>query len=206
MTDKLSAARLIRAQNAIVRLWHRREPSLRRWEDAERAISLPLGGVLASASRIALINTFQWHEEDRARDTKASDAVIADVKRNIDRSNQRRVDAIEALDAILERTLRQRADAPLNCETPGSIIDRLSILALKIFHMAEQHTRRDISVQQKHKFSQRLRVLKEQRQDLSLCLDQLLKDISSGKRRFKVYFQLKMYNDPETNPFLRAAR
>lgn len=146
-----------------------------------------------------------WREEDRARrvDVPADD--IARSKRLIDGYNQARNDAVEAIDEQLFEALRHNptdVDARLSSETPGSMIDRLSILSLKIYHM-ELQTRRD-EVEQEHRDTceARLRRLLEQRHDLGQCLDELLQDLVVGRARFKVYRQFKMYNDPRLNPCL----
>ncbi|MDE3104604.1 MAG: DUF4254 domain-containing protein [Acidobacteriota bacterium] len=142
-----------------------------------------------------------WHEEDRARDPFASDADIAWVKRAIDRLNQRRNDLVEKLDLwLLEYFKEQNPAAPMNSETPGLIIDRLSILALRIYHMHLEAERATATPAQRTRNASRLAVLEEQRHDLRECLDTLLREIAAGQRRFKLYRQMKMYNDPELNP------
>jgi hypothetical protein len=143
-----------------------------------------------------------WHCEDQARDPLANDAALATTKRSIDCLNQLRNDLSEQIDQTLLQSLTTPpADsAPQHSETPGLMIDRLSILALKIFHTAEQLNRSTPEHQQRN--HQRLAVLNEQRDDLTLCLVQLWDDVLSGRRRFKLYRQLKMYNDPTLNPVL----
>jgi hypothetical protein len=141
-----------------------------------------------------------WHEEDKARDPDASDATIVAVKRSIDRLNQRRNDLVEQIDLALLEALPQNQLAPLHSETPGLIIDRLSILSLKLFHTEEQLHRGT----PEHRSANQLRLLQlsEQRTDLAACLAHLWTEVGSGQRRFKLYRQLKMYNDPELNPIL----
>lgn len=148
-----------------------------------------------------------WHEEDIARSREASDAQIAQVKRNIDKLNQQRNDLIEKLDEWLLADLAARSvvaaeDAPLNTETPGAAIDRLSILALRIYHLDEELTRDGASDEHRKKVTARLTICRQQRADLSQSLGELLTDIYSGRKRLKVYRQLKMYNDPTLNPVL----
>ena len=148
-----------------------------------------------------------WHEEDIARSPDVSDTEIARVKRSIDRLNQERNDHIEKLDAAIVKWLDRHGlppqqDAPLNTETPGSAMDRLSIMSLRIYHMNEQVHRDDVSEEHREKARQRLARCLEQHQDLSLSLEQLLGDLFSGQKILKVYHQFKMYNDPTLNPYL----
>ena len=143
-----------------------------------------------------------WHREDQARDPAASDAAIVQVKHDIDRLNQRRNDLAEQIDVALLALASGDPSAPLHSESPGLIIDRLSILALKIFHTQEQLYRS--TPEHQHRNQSRLAVLNEQRTDLAACLDALWSDVLAGRRRFKIYRQLKMYNDPTLNPVLYA--
>ena len=148
-----------------------------------------------------------WHQEDDARDPDATDAGIAHVKRAIDEINQRRNDLVEQIDtALLHLTPAQNPSAPLHSETPGLIIDRLSILSLKIFHTAEQTQRPDATETHKTSNHDRLAILHDQRHDLAQCLADLWAEVLAGRRRFKLYRQLKMYNDPTLNPVLYRAR
>jgi len=145
-----------------------------------------------------------WHVEDEARTPGVSDAELASVKRRIDATNQLRNDLAEELDRTLLAWLQPRRlpnpDAPLNSESPGLIIDRLSILALKIYHTREEAERADAPPGHVERNRERLRILEEQRADLAACLDALWQNALSGSRRFKLYRQLKMYNDPHLNP------
>ena len=141
-----------------------------------------------------------WHREDDARDPHASDATIVQVKHDIDRLNQLRNDLAEQIDIALLEISPANPAAPLHSESPGLIIDRLSILALKIFHTGEQLHRS--TPEHQHRNQSRLLVLNEQRTDLAACLDALWSDVLAGRRRFKLYRQLKMYNDPTLNPVL----
>lgn len=150
-------------------------------------------------------NTLLWNEEDKARRTDVEAAEIAASKRLIDQYNQQRNDAIEALDeAILTElsNVRLATHARLNSETAGSMIDRLSILALKIFHMREQTVRTDASPSHIETCQKKLERLINQRQDLASCFDNLLAEAAQGRAYFKVYRQFKMYNDPTLNPYL----
>ena len=150
-----------------------------------------------------------WHSEDLARDPVASDHTIAGVKRRIDRLNQQRNDLVEQIDLALLHFLEGRGklstSAPLHSETPGLIIDRLSILTLKVFHTHEEAHRSGAGEQHRLRNRARLDVLKEQRTDLRDCLEELWKETLAGQRRFKLYRQLKMYNDPTLNPVLYGA-
>jgi len=153
------------------------------------------------------VNFELWHQEDMARDPDAPDSKIAAVKRAIDVLNQRRNDMIEQmdqylLDALQSKNIKYTADAEMNSETPGSIIDRLSINALKIYHMDEEIQRLDVTDEHRKKCSGKFSVLQDQRNDLKKSLETLLADLSSGKKRLKVYQQMKMYNDENLNPVL----
>ena len=153
------------------------------------------------------VNFELWHQEDMARDPDAPDSKIAAVKRAIDVLNQRRNDMIEQmdqylLDALQSKNIKYTADAEMNSETPGSIIDRLSINALKIYHMDEEIQRLDVTDEHRKKCSGKLSVLQDQRNDLKKSLEKLLADLSNGKKRLKVYQQMKMYNDENLNPVL----
>ena len=151
------------------------------------------------------IDTVQWHLEDLIRDPHINPDEALGLKRRIDRSNQDRTDLVEEIDTYF-RTLYSevvpQSDARLNTESPAWAIDRLSILALKIYHMSEQAERTEASAEHRAKCAAKLEVLLEQQKDLSLAIDQLLDDISQGRKYMKVYRQMKMYNDPSTNPVL----
>jgi Protein of unknown function (DUF4254) len=149
-----------------------------------------------------------WSEEDLARRTDAPDSEIVKNKRAIDLHNQKRNDAIEHIDEqILEKLepVRPKPDARMNSETPGSIIDRLSILALKIYHMRIQTQRTDVDRLHVDDCAAKLSRLVEQRLDLAECLDHLLREVQSGDAYFKAYRQYKMYNDPALNPAIYNA-
>jgi hypothetical protein len=150
-------------------------------------------------------NTLLWDEEDKARRTDVAADVIAKCKRFIDQNNQKRNDAIEAIDEAILFALQDvmRADdARLSSESAGSIIDRLSILSLKILHMRAQTQRLDVAQEHVAVCAARLQTLREQRKDLGHCLDALLSGAAAGSLYFKIYRQFKMYNDPTLNPYL----
>lgn len=148
-----------------------------------------------------------WHLEDKARDIKATDEIISQVKRLIDKTNQNRNDFIEIIDELIIKIV-EKSDvkldsfAKMNSETPGSIIDRLSINALKIFHMKEESIRASSSEALRERACKKHGILEIQRKDLVASFYELLDDISSGKRYFRLYKQMKMYNDPTLNPVL----
>ena len=176
-------------------LWHQEE------------IANPYTSFLQLVCQQHTYNYLLWHEEDIARSPNVGDARIAAVKRAIDGYNQKRNDGIEQLDAALVQMLAAQKIEPApgarqNTETPGSAIDRLSILALRRYHMQEQADRADASEEHRAKTRSRLEVLTEQHRDLSQSLRELLEDIFAGRKRLKVYFQFKMYNDPTMNPYL----
>ncbi len=178
----------------------------RRWHMADEELEAEGGSVLIRQNHRA--NFDLWHEEDRARDPEATDGEIARVKRTIDGLNQRRNDLVEALDQELltAAVTGMEASAPLHSETPGMMMDRLSILALKIFHTREQMERPEVSEAHRQRSAERLRVLEEQRRDLRECLGALWSEVQGGRRRFKIYRQMKMYNDPELNPAIYKGR
>ena len=151
------------------------------------------------------IDTVQWHLEDIIRDPHIDPLDALQLKRRIDRSNQDRTDLVEQIDSYflhLYSDVNVLPDARINTESPAWAIDRLSILALKIYHMQEQVDRQDADAAHIEKCRSKLAVLLEQQKDLSTAIDQLLEDISAGRKYMKVYMQMKMYNDPSTNPVL----
>ena len=180
-----------------------------RWHAQE--IDNPHDGFLGIACQQHSFNYQLWHEEDIARSPDVGDARIAQVKRAIDRFNQQRNDWIEKLDDAITDLLQQRgvtaADgARLNTETPGSVIDRLSILALRIYHLDEQLQRTDATPQHIEAVQRKLAVCLAQHDDLSTSLAELLEDIFAGRKRHRTYRQFKMYNDPTLNPYLYQAQ
>lgn len=210
--DLLRVGRLAEWHDDTVAAWHRdpagaeRELERRGWDGGPGADDLA-----RAIGREHLTNIQLWHEEDEARRPDVEDRVIAGVKRRIDALNQRRNDLIEAVDEALTAALeagdvRGAPDCRLHSETPGAIIDRLSILALKVYHMREEAEREDADPAHRSRCSERLAVLRRQRVDLAGCLEGLLDELASGRARFRTYRQFKMYNDPETNPAMRVAR
>ena len=148
-----------------------------------------------------------WHREDTARDPDSTDSDIAAIKRAIDTLNQQRNDLVEQIDRLLcNEAGEQNAEAPLHSETPGLMIDRLSILALKLYHTEQETLRPEATAEHRERNRARLQVLIEQRGDLAACLDALWADVLAGRRRFKLYRQMKMYNDPALNPVLYKRR
>jgi len=151
------------------------------------------------------IDTVQWHLEDIIRDPHINPADALGLKRRIDRSNQDRTDLVEEIDTYFRKLysdVKPLPDARLNTESPAWAVDRLSILMLKIWHMQEQTERTDADSEHINKCRAKLDVLLEQKVDLSTAIDQLLEDIEAGRKYMKVYRQMKMYNDPATNPVL----
>ncbi|SDQ14855.1 DUF4254 domain-containing protein [Flagellimonas zhangzhouensis] len=155
------------------------------------------------------IDTVQWHYEDIIRDPEIDPVAALDLKRKIDASNQDRTDLVEYIDSYFlnkYQSVQVKDDATINTESPAWAIDRLSILALKIYHMQEEVNRTDASAEHTKKCSEKLAVLLEQKKDLSTAIDQLLADIEAGDKYMKVYKQMKMYNDDELNPVLRGQK
>ncbi len=151
------------------------------------------------------IDTVQWHLEDIIRNPGIDPTEALLLKRRIDKSNQDRTDLVELIDSYFRTEFSDVVplpDATINTESPAWAIDRLSILALKIYHMKEQTERKDANESHIQKCQAKLDVLLEQQVDLSTAINQLIDDISKGRKYMKVYRQMKMYNDPETNPVL----
>ena len=190
----VDACAIVQLQDGRTRLWHEAAP-----EPAQDGSLVALVEVQHAA------NFTLWHAEDEARRASADDASIAAVKRQIDRVNQVRNDTTEQIDAgllaqLVEAGMAQGGEQ--HSETPGMMIDRLSILSLKLFHTQEELARGGSPAGHRERNAERLATLQEQRDDLSRCLDRLWAQICTGERCFKQYRQLKMYNDPELNPVL----
>jgi uncharacterized protein DUF4254 len=155
------------------------------------------------------IDTVQWHYEDIIRDPQIDPIAALTLKRQIDASNQDRTDMVEYIDSYFlneNKNVKVKPNATINTESPAWGIDRLSILALKVYHMNEEATRTDASEEHRNTCQKKLKVLLEQRVDLSTAIDTLLQDISKGDKYMKVYKQMKMYNDDELNPVLRGQK
>ena len=155
------------------------------------------------------IDAVQWHLEDIIRNPDIDPIEALAIKRRIDRSNQDRTDLVELIDSYfldLYKAVTPLPDATINTESPAWAIDRLSILALKIYHMQQEVERNDASEEHIEKCRAKLAVLLQQREDLSTAIDQLIADIAAGHKYMKVYKQMKMYNDPELNPVLYASK
>ena len=185
------------------------ETSVAKWHIQE--IDNPYEGFLRLVCFQHEQNFRLWHQEDIARSPDVTNAEMANVKRTIDKLNQCRNDLIERLDDCLRDELaaagvRIQDNARLNTETPGSVIDRLSILALRLYHMEEQTRRTDADADHLAKAKARLAILREQHRDLAASLGELLADLFAGRKRLKVYRQFKMYNDPAMNPYLYTAK
>lgn len=194
----LDALLITRTQDEMTVILHATE--------GESKIETSADGLMALAMAQHRSNFELWHEEDKARVSEVSDREIARVKRAIDVLNQRRNDLVEKMDAWLMERLEQDTSAPLHSETPGLMVDRLSILALKIYHTNEEAHRMSATEAHRLRNVERLALLEEQRVDLAGCLDDLWEEVLKGTRRFKLYRQLKMYNDPELNPAVYGRR
>lgn len=176
-------------------------------DNVETPISNPYGegSIEATLYHKCWIDTVQWHFEDIIRDPYIDPAQALVLKRRIDKSNQDRTDMVEDIDTYFRELYKGTTplpDATINTESPAWAIDRLSILALKIWHMREQAERDDATQEHRATCAAKLDVLLEQQKDLSSAIDQLLDDIAAGRKYMKVYRQMKMYNDPSTNPVL----
>jgi hypothetical protein len=177
------------------------------WHQAPMENRFSEGSFLWSVCQQHQFNFLLWHEEDIARSPDVSDEEIARVKRSIDGYNQRRNDWIEKVDDFLTELLQRQGVQPsssarMNTETPGSAIDRLSILALRIYHLAEQLERQDVDQEHLQRVGHRLAICQAQHGELAGALQDLLDDLFAGRKRHRTYRQLKMYNDPTLNPYL----
>ncbi len=196
----LSSSQVTSLQDHCTAAWHLGSP----------AVSPALLGFERTVAEQHLANFELWHAEDSARTPEASDHDIAAIKHFIDRANQRRNDLTEQCDVFLLNFLSQHdlpaPGAELHSESPGLILDRLSILSLKLFHTREEIDRPEAPQGHSERNLQRLRILVEQREDLAGSLDRLWQQVMGRQRRFKLYRQLKMYNDPALNPAVYSAQ
>lgn len=173
--------------------------------DARVANPYPEGTIEATLFAKNWIDAVQWHLEDIIRDPAIDPVEALALKRRIDRSNQDRTDMVEEIDTYFREKyadVTPAPDATINTESPAWALDRLSILALKIYHMAREVERTDALPEHIAKCQAKLDILLQQEQDLTTAIDQLLADIAAGRKYMKVYRQMKMYNDPATNPIL----
>ena len=178
-----------------------------RWDDVDHPIENPYepGSLEHLLYHKNWIDTVQWHLEDIIRDPQIDPVAALAIKRRIDKSNQDRTDMVEYVDSYLldkYRDVEPRPDARLNTETPAWAIDRLSILALKIYHMAREAERTDVGEAHRAACRKKLDVLLAQQVDLSGAIEELIGDIEAGRKYMKTYKQMKMYNDPALNPVL----
>lgn len=203
----LSAKAVADMQDRLTALWHEQDIEIEPEGDSEDAVieSVLRDSVFMDSVRDQHLANFElWHIEDQARVPRAPDRQIAELKRAVDRTNQRRNDLMERCDSVLLAALECEGlpfpDAELHSESPGLMLDRLSILALKIFHTREEIDRRNAPEGHGERNRERLALLETQRGDLTGCLDRLWQRVIAGERRFKLYRQLKMYNDASLNP------
>ncbi|MHB9062152.1 MAG: DUF4254 domain-containing protein [Pirellulaceae bacterium] len=185
-------------QRSAIARWHR------------RGLDNPFSGFCRIICHQCSLNYLLWHEEDAARSPLASDGEIAQIKRTIDHLNQQRNDYVERLDGWIGEWLEAqrivpRPDATLNTETPGSAIDRLAIMGLRIYHLCEQLQRSDVDSMHLEVVHARLSICRQQHAELCSALTQLVEEIVSGKKQHRLCRQLKMYNEPNLNPYLYSA-
>ncbi|PJZ69446.1 hypothetical protein CH373_15210 [Leptospira perolatii] len=193
----LDSASVVSVFQKSVQDWHRKEAL------SENPFSKSsLEGLFYQKNQI---DTIQWHVEDEIRRPDLPDSELVKLKRKIDSLNQERTDLVEQIDDMISskyKDVPKKNSARMNSETPAWLIDRMSILELKIYHMEEQTHRKDVSETHLKNCKAKLEILLEQRKDLSVCLDELLDDLSKGDKFYKVYRQMKMYNDKNLNPSL----
>jgi hypothetical protein len=187
----VSAAEIAAHQSALTARWHQVTPAAA-GDDLLRLVE-----------ENHLRNFSLWHVEDVARRDDLGFETVYRAKRDIDRFNQERNNFAEEMDKALVAALQPReSGCPRNSETPGMIIDRLSILSLKEYHMHEETVRADAPAEHRARCGEKLARIRRQRDDLTACLAELIADVAAGRRTFSVYFQFKMYNDPALNPQL----
>lgn len=199
-SDEIFSVRANRVFDNAVALYHVTDNI-----DAPMPEPYPAGSLEAELFKKCWIDAAQWHMEDLIRVPELDPARGMALKRRIDASNQLRTDMVEEIDTrfrALYADVKPLPEATINTESPAWAVDRLSILALKLWHMREQAERCDASAQHRAAAAAKLAVLEEQRRDLSAAIDALLADIAAGRKYMKVYRQMKLYNDPATNPAL----
>jgi hypothetical protein len=195
--------KIVRISNEIIAKWHKKENQIFSFEEALKLIdNTDKNNIYYNIELLSLTNTALWHEEDKARDYFASDTDIAEVKRKIDKLNAMRVGKVEEIDASIYNNTTLNKNAVLSTETPANVIDRLTILSLKRYHMEIEAGRKDTSKELKNKCAEKLEMIKKQMNDLTLAYDIFIEEIKAGKRRYALYRQFKMYNDPELNPVI----
>ena len=180
-------------------------------DDVDAPVASPYksGSIDNTLFEKCLIDARQWHLEDIIRDPAIDPVAALALKRRIDASNQDRTDMVEQLDDYFRQkyaSVEVKPDATINTETPAWALDRLSILALKIYHMRVEAERTDASAEHRNRCQGKLDILLQQRVDLSQAIDALLADIAAGRKYMKVYRQMKMYNDADTNPVLYGSK
>jgi hypothetical protein len=205
----LPAAHPVVAQNLVQQITQLHRDTVCRWH--AEPVDNTYTGLLHTICEQHQFNYLLWHEEDIARSPDVGNERIAQVKRSIDRYNQQRNDAIERIDEAILELLKSNGvftqpGARLNTETPGAAIDRLSIMALRIYHLEEQTERTDADAAHLQKVAERLARCRVQHADLAWSLAELLEDLQAGRKQLKVYRQMKMYNDPTLNPYLYRQR
>ena len=193
------------------RIFTRAIEDYHRWDDVDHPEENPFepGTIDHLLYAKNWIDTVQWHLEDIIRDPHIGPVEALKIKRRIDRSNQERTDMVEYIDSYLldkYRAVVPAADARLNTETPAWAIDRLSILALKIYHMSVEAHRGDVDAAHREACARKLEVLLTQQVDLSKAIEELIEDIEAGRKYMKTYKQMKMYNDPSLNPVLYGGK
>jgi hypothetical protein len=198
VTTFVDAHAIVRLQDQRTLEWHATPPAI--LSHTGRNVRETADNLEGLVEAQHATNYTLWHAEDEARRPAAQDADLARIKHQIDRVNQQRNDITEQIDALLLLHLGYASGGEQHSETPGMIMDRLSILALRLFHTREEMERQSAPPGHRERNRSRLAIIDQQRSDLAACLERLWKQICAGQRHFKQYKQLKMYNDPDLNP------